>query len=89
MSPVPMLSLTDAIVASELSRAEVARALGVRPEQVWRWESTSSKYASRSPSAAQIDTLGRVLRLSVMQQARLVSWLAARQNGELDRAALP
>jgi len=25
----------------------------------------------------------------VMQQARLVSWLAARQNGELDRAALP
>ncbi len=80
---VPLLSLTDAIAAAELSRAEVATALGVPSSTVWRWEATASAYKGYSPSYTQLERLCGLLRLSVMQQARLVSWLAARQNGEL------
>jgi len=86
MSTVPLLSLSDAIAAAELSRVEVAAAVGVRPERIWTWESTKRRDIPRSPSASQIEALSRVLRLSPPQQARLVSWLSARQLGELTPA---
>ena len=81
LDPLP-LPLSDAIASAELSRAQVATAVGVEPAAVWKWESSAEIYAGRSPSYRQLYALWRVLCLSPVGLVRLVAWFASRERPE-------